>query len=192
MKAVAFNGSARKNGNTAILISKVFSELEKEGISCERIDLAGELIRGCTACRGCINNKNRRCALDNDIINTCLGKMEEAQIIIIGSPTYFAGVTAETKALIDRTGYVARANNNMFSRKIGASVAAVRRAGALNVFNTINHFFFISNMIVPGSSYWNIGIGRDIGDVEKDEEGMLTMKTLGENLAWLAKSLYNK
>ena len=187
MKVIAFNGSARKNGNTAILIREVFSELDAEGIGTEMIQMAGKTIRGCTACRKCYDNKNKRCAIDNDFANECIDKMIEADGIIMASPTYFANVTAEMKALIDRAGYVARANSDMLGRKIGAAVVAARRAGAIHAFDTINHFFLISQMIVPGSSYWNIGIGRAIGDVEQDEEGLETMRILGRNMAWLLK-----
>ena len=187
MKVIAFNGSARKNGNTAILIREVFSELDAEGIGTEMIQMAGKTIRGCTACRKCYDNKNKRCAIDNDFANECIDKMIEADGIIMASPTYFADVTAEMKALIDRAGYVARANSDMLGRKIGAAVVAARRAGAIHAFDTINHFFLISQMIVPGSSYWNIGIGRAIGDVEQDEEGLETMRILGRNMAWLLK-----
>jgi len=187
MKVIAFNGSARKNGNTAILIREVFSELDAEGIETEMIQLAGKTIRGCTACNKCFENKNKRCAIDNDCANECIEKMVEADGIILASPTYFADVTAEIKALIDRAGYVARANPDLLKRKIGAAVVAVRRAGAIHAFDTLNHFFLISQMIVPGSSYWNIGIGRAIGDVEQDEEGIETMRILGRNMAWLLK-----
>jgi len=187
MKVIAFNGSARKNGNTAVLIREVFSELEDEGIETEMIQLAGKTIRGCTACGKCFDNQDKRCAIDNDCANKCIEKMLEADGIILGSPTYFADVTAEMKALIDRAGYVSRANPDMYKRKIGAAVVAVRRAGAIHAFDTLNHFFLISQMIVPGSSYWNIGIGRAIGDVEQDDEGLETMRILGRNMAWLLK-----
>jgi len=187
MKVVAFNGSARKDGNTAILIREVFSELNAEGIKTEMIQLAGKPIRGCTACRKCFDNKDMRCAIDDDFANECIGKMLQADGIILASPTYFADVTAEMKALIDRAGYVARANSDMLKRKIGAALVAVRRAGSIHTFDTLNHFFLISQMVVPGSSYWNIGVGRAIGDVEQDEEGLQTMRTLGRNVAWLLK-----
>jgi multimeric flavodoxin WrbA len=187
MKVIAFNGSARRNGNTAILIRKVFSELQDVGIETEMIQLAGKTIRGCTACRKCFDNKNQRCAIDDDCVNECIEKMLEADGIILASPTYFADVTAEMKALIDRAGYVARANPDMLKRKVGAAVVATRRAGSIHTFDTLNHFFLISQMIVPGSSYWNLGIGRAIGDVEQDEEGIETMRTLGRNMAWLLK-----
>ena len=189
MKVVAFNGSARKDGNTAILIRKVFAELEAEGIETELVQLAGKPIKGCIACAKCYKNKDKRCAVDNDVINECIEKMVEADGIILGSPTYFSDVSTEMKALIDRAGFVARANSDMFTRKPGAAVVAVRRAGALHVFDSINHFFLISQMIVPGSFYWNVGIGLNPGDVEQDSEGMETMQILGKNMAWLLKKI---
>ncbi|MCZ7357009.1 MAG: flavodoxin family protein [Candidatus Methanoperedens sp.] len=189
MKVVAFNGSARKQGNTAILINHVFTELEKEGIETELVELAGKKIQGCIACYKCFETKDRKCAVKNDIVNDCIEKMVEADGIILGSPTYFADVTSEMKALIERAGFTAMANGGMFKRKVGAAVVAVRRGGALHVFDSINHFFQINQMIVPGSSYWNMGIGREIGDVNKDEEGIRNMKNLGENMAWLLKKI---
>ena len=189
MKVVAFNGSARKDGNTAILIRHVFQELEKEGIETELIQLSGSRIHGCIACMKCFENKDQRCSVKDDNANDCIEKMLVADGIILGSPTYFANVSTEMKALIDRAGMVSRANSDMLARKVGAAVVAVRRAGAIHVFNSINHFFFIGQMIVPGSSYWNLGMGRQKGEVEKDEEGIQTMKNLGRNMAWLLKKL---
>jgi multimeric flavodoxin WrbA len=189
MKVIAFNGSARKDGNTAILIKQVFSELEKQDIETEMIQLSGQKIRGCIACYKCFENKDQRCSLKDDIVNDCIEKMLKADGIILASPTYFADVSSELKALIDRAGLVARANGDMLRRKVGAAVVAVRRAGSIHTFDSINHFFLISQMIIPGSSYWNIGIGREIGDVEKDEEGLQTMKTLGRNMVWLLKRI---
>jgi multimeric flavodoxin WrbA len=125
----------------------------------------------------------------DDVLNECIERMIEADGIILGSPTYFTDVTAEMKALIDRAGLVAMANGDMFKRKVGAAVVAVRRAGSIHVFDSINHFFLISEMVVPGSSYWNMGFGHDRGAVEQDEEGIRTMKVLGENMAWLLKRM---
>ena len=189
MKVVAFNGSARKDGNTAILIRQVFQELETQGIETELIQLSGSKIHGCIACMKCFENKDQRCSVKDDITNDCIEKMLDADGIILGSPTYFANVSTEMKALIDRAGMVSRANGDMLARKVGAAVVAVRRAGAIHVFNSINHFFFIGQMIVPGSSYWNLGMGRQKGEVESDEEGIQTMKVLGINMAWLLKKL---
>lgn len=189
MKVVAFNGSARKDGNTAILIKHVLAELENEGIGTELIQLAGQKIQGCIACYKCWDAKDGRCSVKDDAMNEYIGKMVEADGIILGSPTYFSDVTPQMKALIDRAGFVARANDFFFRRKVGAAIVAVRRAGATHVFDTINHLFLGSEMIVPGSIYWNIGVGRDKGEVEKDEEGIRTMQALGRNMAWLLKRM---
>ena len=189
MKVVAFNGSARKDGNTAIMVRQVFAELEKEGIETEMVQYSGQEIRGCLACYQCFDKKNKQCSNTKDIINECIDKMMEADGIILATPTYFSDVSAELKALIDRAGLVSKANNDLFTRKVGAAVVAVRRGGEIHAFDTMNHFFLISQMIVPGSIYWNMSFGMDKGDVEKDEEGGRTMKTLGQNMAWLLKKL---
>jgi len=189
MNVVAFNGSARKDGNTAILLRTALGEMEKEGVGTELVQLSGKKIRGCTACYKCFRNLDRRCAVKGDVANDCIGKMLSADGILLGSPTYFADVTAEMKALIDRAGMVGRANGDMYRRKAGAAVVAVRRAGAIHAFDTMNHFFLIGQMIVPGASYWNVGIGREIGEVEKDGEGLDTMRALGRNMAWLLKRI---
>ena len=188
-KVVAFNGSARKDGNTAILLRTVLKELEAEGIETELIQLSGAKIHGCLSCRECSKRKDHRCGQTGDMGNFYIEKMEAADGILLGSPTYVADISPEIKALMDRACLVSKANGGIFRRKVGAAVVAVRRAGAIHAFDSLNHFFFISEMIVPGSSYWNIGIGREIGDVEKDEEGMQTMKTLGQNMAWLLKKI---
>jgi len=189
MKVVAFNGSARRGGNTAILLGYVLGELAQEGIETELVELAGVTIHGCLACRKCSTRKDRRCSQTDDMGNVCIDKMAAADGILLGSPTYVTDVSPEIKALIDRACLVARANGGMFRRKVGAAVAAVRRAGAIHALDTLDHFFLVTEMIVPGSSYWNIGMGREPGDVEKDEEGIRSMKTLGRNMAWLLKKV---
>ncbi|MEL4305345.1 flavodoxin family protein [Methanococcoides sp. LMO-2] len=189
MKVVAFNGSPRKEGNTSRLIAHVMEVLEKEGIETEVVQLGGNSIHGCTACMKCFDKKDNRCVIEKDIINECIEKMMEADGIIIATPTYFADLSPETKALIDRAGFVGKANGELFKRKVGAAVVAVRRAGAIHAFDSINHFFTISEMIIPGSSYWNVGIGLMPGDVDSDGEGMQTMETLGQNMAWLMEKI---
>jgi len=189
MKVVAFNGSPRADGNTAILIRKVLQALEAEGIETEYVQIGGQPLHGCMACGSCRQLKNRQCKIVNDNANLYIQKMAEADGVILGSPTYFSMMTPELKALIDRAGYVAMGNDHMFKRKVGAAVVAVRRTGAMPTFDAINHFFLISGMIVPGSSYWNVGVGRAKGDVNSDEEGLATMETLGKNMAWLLKQL---
>ncbi|HHD63468.1 MAG TPA: flavodoxin family protein [Desulfobulbaceae bacterium] len=189
MKVVAFNGSARKDGNTATLIGYVFEELQKVGISTELVQLAGKHPHGCIACYQCFKKKNRRCSVDNDCINECIEKMEAADGIILASPTYFADLSPELKAIIDRCGMVSRANGDMYRRKVGAAVVARRRGGAIHVFDSINHFFTIGQMIIVGSSYWNIGVGREKGEVAGDDEGVETMRNLGKNMGWLMKKI---
>jgi multimeric flavodoxin WrbA len=189
MKVVAFNGSARKGGNTAILIKAVFAELEKEGIETELVELAGAELAGCAACYQCFKNKDYRCARKGDKANECFEKMRGADGILLGSPVYFADVTTNMKALMERTGFIARANGDPLARKVGAGVVAVRRAGAIHAFDTLNHFFSINQMVTVGSSYWNVGVGREIGEVESDAEGMKTMAHLGKNMAWLLKKI---
>jgi multimeric flavodoxin WrbA len=189
MKVIALNGSARKDGNTAILINLVFDELKKEGIETELIQLAGNPIAGCIACYKCFKNKNRRCSVEKDMLNDIIEKMLQADGIILGSPTYFSDVSSGMRAFIERCGFVARANDYMFKYKVGAGVVAVRRAGAIPAFNSFMLFLHYMQMMIPGSSYWNIAIGRDPGEVLKDEEGVQTMKTLGQNMAWLLKKV---
>ena len=188
MKVIAFNGSPRRDGNTATLLAAVLRELESQGIETELVHRIGPLA-GCKACFKCKEMKNGRCIQDKDMINQCIEKMAAADGIIIGSPTHFADLTPETKALIDRAGFVAMANGYMFKRKVGAAVVAVRRAGAIHVFDSINHLFLISQMIIAGSSYWNIGMGLEERDVERDQEGLATMRTLGQNMGWLLKKI---
>lgn len=185
MKVVAFNGSPRPDGNTAALLGVVLEELSGSGIETEMVQFGGNLVSGCRACRKCAESRDGRCAVTGDIVNDCIAKMHRADGILIGSPTYFANVTAETKALIDRAGLVALSNGRMLRRKVGAAVVAVRRAGATRVFNSINHFFLINEMIVPGSIYWNLGTGSRAGEALEDEEGVRTMRALGANMAWL-------
>jgi len=187
MKVVAFNGSPRRGGNTEVLIKKVLSVLESEGIETELIQIGTMDLRGCRACYSCRDNQDQRCIIAEDPLNGLLQKMIEAAGIIIGSPTYFANVTSNVKALIDRAGLVSRVNGNLLKRKVGAAVVAVRRAGATNAFDAINKLFYISGMIVPGSIYWNLGVGNKPGTVDEDEEGMRTMQELGENFAWVLR-----
>ena len=189
MKVIAFNGSPRKEGNTVALLNMVLDEIKGAGIETELYSLAGKSIQGCVACYQCMKNKNGKCAVEKDIANECIAKMREADGILLGSPTYFSDVTAGMKALIERAGLVARANDYFLKRKVGAGVVAVRRAGSIPAFNSLNLFLIYNQMILPGSSYWHMAIGRDPGEVKNDAEGVQTMKTLGQNMAWLLKKL---
>ena len=185
MKALAINGSPRKGGNTETLLRKALEPLAAAGHGTDYVQVGGTRIRGCTACGACGRLKNKRCVIEDDVFNLAFAKMLEADAILIGSPVYFADATAETKALIDRAGRVARANGGLFRRKIGAAVAAERRGGAIHAIDSIQHLFLANQMIVPGSTYWNFGVGRDPGDVLGDAEGLANMQDLGEQIAWL-------
>ena len=185
MKALAINGSPRKGGNTETLLRKVLEPLAAAGHKTEFMQVGGTRIRGCTACGACGRTKNKRCVIEDDVFNLAFAKMLEADAIVIGSPVYFADVTAETKALIDRAGRVARTNGGLLWRKIGAGVVAARRGGAIHAVDAINHLFLANQMVVPGSTYWNFGLGREPGEVLADEEALANMKDLGEQIAWL-------
>lgn len=185
MRVLAFNASPKTEGNTAFLIRTALNELQREGFETDLVHIGDRALRGCTACGGCSRTSDSRCSLPDDGINDWIARISEAEGFILGSPTYFADVTSEMKAFIDRVGYVSRANGGLLRHKVGAAVIAVRRCGSIHAFDTINHFFLINEMIVPGSSYWNMGIGRNPGEVASDDEGIRTMETLGRNMAWL-------
>lgn len=191
MNVIAFNGSGRRDGNTALLLKTVLNELSKQGIQTELIQLAGRAPQGCLACYKCFEGRDQRCAVSADNLNEYLAKMINADGIVLGSPVYFTDVTAGIKALIERCGMVSLANGGLLKRKVGAAVVAVRRAGAVRTFDTLNHLFLHGQMIIAGSSYWNVGIGREPGQVKEDGEGIQTMETLGKNMAWLLKKIHS-
>ena len=187
MKVIGFNGSPRKDGNTTLLMGYLLREVEKEGIETELVQLSAKAIHGCIACYKCFENKDRRCAVKNDAANEYIEKMTTAQGIVLGSPSYFQDVTAETKALIDRAGFVGLANGRMYKNKVGASLSCFRRTGGMHAIETMNHFFFSNELIIAGRA---LSVARDKGDVEKDEEGIRLAQTLGQKIAWLLKKLY--
>ena len=189
MRAVAINGSPRRNGNTHQLLEAVLAPLSGAGWETELVQAGGKQLHGCRACRRCFENQDRRCSYDDDDFNGIYEKLLAADASVIGSPTYFADISSETKALIDRAGYVALANGGLLAGKIGAGVIAVRRAGAVHALDSINHMFLICRMIIPGSTYWNIGFGREPGEVANDAEGLANMDHLGRAIAWLGKAI---
>lgn len=185
MNVIAINGSARKDGNTALILRLVLSELEKEGIKTDLIQLADHEIAPCRGCFGCRGKAN--CVFQNDGFRFVWERMTSADGILLGSPVYSADVSAKMKALLERAGVVAATNPGILKHKIGASVAAVRRGGGLTAVDTMNHFFLNKEMLIAGSTYWNMVYGREIGDVLGDAEGVANMKNLGLNIAWLLK-----
>jgi multimeric flavodoxin WrbA len=189
MYAVAVNGSPRTGGNTEILLKETLNQLDDSGWETELVKVGGTAIRGCLACYKCFENKDNECIIKTDGFNEIFAKLLNADAMILGSPTYFAAVSADLKALLERAGLVAIANDHAFSGKIGAAVVAVRRGGATHAFDSINHMFQMSRMIIPGSTYWNMGVGRDKGEVRDDEEGMANMSHLGKVIDWLGRSI---
>lgn len=192
MKAIAINGSPRKLGNTHLLLEKVLEPLAASGWETELIQLGGSNLHGCLACTQCFAKKNMRCAYEKDGFNDIAEKLFQADAIILGSPTYFTDVSAEMKALIDRLGLVAIANGGVLRGRIGAAVVAVRRGGGTHAFDTINHMFLMSGVVVPGSTYWNLGFGLGPQEVEKDAEGLANMQHLGRTIAWLGEALQGR
>jgi len=189
MNVLAINGSARKSGNTMRLLEAALEPIERAGIEVQTVELGAKKVQGCTACGQCYKKHDGACYGRKDFGNEVIEMMAEADGMLLGSPVYFADVTSEMKALIDRAGYVARANDDIHARKVGAGVAAVRRAGAIHTLDTINHFFQIGQMVIVSSHYWNLGVGAKKDDVLEDEEGMDTMRILGENMAWVMERL---
>ncbi len=187
MKVVAFNGSPRKDGNTNNLINRLLRELEREGIETELVRLSDKEIRGCIACFKCHENLDRRCAVKNDAANEYIEKIIGAQGVVLGSPVYFQDVSSEMKALIDRAGFVGLANGKMYRNKVGASVACFRRSGGMHTIDAMNHFFLSNELIIVGRA---LGVAKDLGDIEKDEEGKQVATLLGQRMAWTLKRLH--
>ena len=187
LNVVAFNGSPREKGNTSRMIWTAFSELEAEGIGVNEIQIGNIKVRGCSACGKCRTENLGRCSFDDDPINEWGKAMCEADGIILGSPTYFANITSEMKALIDRVGF---SRGKQLYRKVGAPIVVARRGGAMQAYNALIAFFGIAQMVVPCSSYWNVGYGLKPGDVDDDAEAIETMKNLGANMAWVLKKLH--
>lgn len=190
MKVLAINGSPRPNGNTAFLLKTVLAEAEAAGMATELVQLGGKGLSGCRACMVCREKRDGRCANGADALNDILQKMLEADAIVLGSPTYFADVTSDMKALIDRAGYVSLACGHTLARKVGAAVSVHRRGGAVCSFDTMTRFLLISGMIVPGSTYWNFAAARNLGEAERDAEALANMKDLGRNIVWLLEKIH--
>jgi len=189
MYALAINGSPRKGGNTEILLRAALASLEAAGWDTELVQIGAHDVRGCLACTKCFEKKDRQCHGRKDDLNPVLDKAFAADAILVGSPTYFADLTAEAKAFLDRCGYVSIANGGLLRGKIGAAVVAERRGGGTHVFDSINHMYLMNQMIVPGSVYWNLGFGRNRGEVESDAEGLRNMRHLGRAIAWLGEAV---
>lgn len=187
MKVIGINGSARENGNTYLLIDIILEELKKDSIETKQIQLFDKKIdscKGCFACKG-----KERCVFEQDDFNSCFNAMLAADGIILGSPVYSADVSSKMKAFLERAGVIIATNPHLLAHKIGICVVAVRRGGGLNTMDTLNHFFLNKEVILVGSTYWNMVYGKDIGDIFDDEEGIANIKNLGQNFLWTIKKI---
>lgn len=186
MKVLAINGSARKNGNTSILIQCILQNLNKADVETEVINLAENPIQPCKACFGCAGKGN--CVFHTDHFREIFEKMKQADGLILGSPVYAANISANIQALLERSAVICDMNEGLLKHKIGASVVTARRGGALNAFDALNHFFLNHEMIVVGSSYWNMAYQ----EAQRDKEALLNMDNLAQNIAWLLKKINTK
>jgi multimeric flavodoxin WrbA len=190
LSALAISGSPRENGNTHTLLKRCLERLATQSIEGEVVTLAGKTIRGCNACGACIESRDGTCpGITEDDYQEYFEKMVKADVIIVGSPVYFGSAAPELIALLDRAGYVARANGNLFSRKLGGPIAVARRAGHNFTYAQLLFWYMINDMIVPGSTYWNVALAREAGAVTEDHEALATIDRFSDNLAWLAKKL---
>lgn len=189
MKVLGISGSPRPGGNTEILVKLALEVIAQEGIATEFVSLADRPIKPCMACRGCATAEGLRCVQPDPAFDGMIEKFLGADGILIGSPVYFGSATPQTMALLDRVGYVARMKQNFLRRKVGAAIVVARRAGHNFTVAQLNYFFLINEMIVPGSTYWNMAFGREKGEVQRDEEGLATVRTLASHMAWLIKKL---
>lgn len=187
MRVLGINGSARRDGNTALIMNLVFDELHKSGIETELVQLAGSVIQPCKGCFACRGKSN--CVFKNDLFTEIFDKMVRSDGILLGSPVYSADVSANMKAFLERAGVVVATNPELLKHKVGAAVSAVRRGGGMTAVDTMNHFFLNKEMFVAGSTYWNMVYGKEVGDVLSDDEGLKNMHNLGQNMAWLLKKV---
>ena len=185
MKVVAFNGSPRKEGNTYHAIKMVAEELEKEGIEVEIVQVGDKAIRGCVGCNGCMKNRDEKCVIADDEVNEWIQKMKVTDGIIIGSPVHYAAIGGAMKSFLDRAFYVA--NLGFLRHKVGAAVVAVRRSGGVTTFNQLNNYLNYTELLIPGTNYWNVIHGFAPGEAKQDAEGCQIMRVLGQNMAWLLK-----
>jgi multimeric flavodoxin WrbA len=189
MRVLGISGSPRRGGNTDILVNTALEVLAENGVETDFLSLADRHVQPCLACGGCFKSETIQCVQKDPAFDGILEKVSAADGILVGSPVYFGSATPQSMALLDRVGYVARRHPQLLRRKVGAAIVVARRAGQNFTFAQLNYFFLIAEMIVPGSTYWNVAFGREKGEVTNDAEGMATVKTLARNMAWLLQKL---
>jgi multimeric flavodoxin WrbA len=185
-KVVLISGSPKPEGNTALLMRECAKVIQAAGVETEIISFAGKKIEACIACMKC---KSGRCGLD-DGLNDIIDKIRPAQGLIVGTPVYFGTARGDVMCALQRIGYVSRNSDNYLKGKIGGPVAVARRGGQTLTLQEMMMFFLINELIIPGSTYWNMVFGRNPGEALNDEEGMRTIRRFSENVAELIKKLY--
>ena len=190
MKAIAICGSPREGGNTEYYLKTVLGELAQKGVETEYIPMLDKTVKPCRGCYGCLQAK--KCVQDDDF-EAIFQKMEQADIIILGSPVYVGKPTSLLQALLERVTFSARASGRMLSGKVGAPVTVARRAGQVYAFGELLLWYFINDMVIPGSMYWNVAVAGAKGakDADKDLEGIEIMKYTAANLLKVATALQN-
>jgi multimeric flavodoxin WrbA len=189
MNATLICGSPRENGNTQKLLEFSKEILNKNNIKTELILLSKNKVNPCIACNQCAENKNKKCAFNDDEFNNIFLKLIDSDALIVGTPVYFGSATSQITSFLHKAGYVSRRNSNLLKNKIGAPIVVARRAGQNFTYAQLSFFFTINDMIIPGSSYWNIAFGNSQGDVLKDQEGIDTIMHFSENVANLIKTI---
>lgn len=190
VKVLGISGSPRREGNTEILVKLGLEVLAQQGVETEYLSLADHPVKPCLACGGCAKPGAQGCVQNDPAFEGMVQRFQASDGFLIGSPVYFGSATPQTMSLLDRIGYVSRCQGNFLRHKVGAAIVVARRAGQNFTFAQLNYFFLISEMIVPGSTYWNVAVGREKGEVQNDAEGMTTVKNLAANMAWLLKKLH--
>ena len=189
MRVLSVNGSPRAKGNTQIMLQRVCGHLAQAGCQIDEANLDALGVAPCRACMICTEVKDGRCHGHDDACNGLIERSRAADVILLGSPVYFGSLTAQIKIYMDRVGFVSRVGDQFLRRKIGAAVVPARRAGQLFTFAELNMWFHINGMVIPGSSYWNIGHALREGEILNDAEALATLDDLAENLHWLAKKI---
>ncbi|MGD9057899.1 MAG: flavodoxin family protein [Desulfobacterales bacterium] len=192
MKVIGIAGSLRARSNTLHYVKTGLKVLKEEGIQTELISLRGKEIKPCTGCYDCVKKKKGVCTIKGDDFNEIFAKMRDAEGLILGSPVYLSSVVPQMMALLARATFVAYWSDKFFAGKVGGPITVARRAGHNVAFSQLLLWFFFNGLIVPGSTYWNVGLAGAGGarDAADDTEGLQTVVNFAHNMAGLMKKLF--
>ena len=186
MKVVAINGSPHHDGNTAYALGVMCDALRAEGIEAEILQVGGKIIRGCTACGYCWESEGNACVFKDDVVNEYARAMRAADGIVLGAPTYYAGIPGGMKSFLDRVFF---SSSRYFRHKVGTAVTAVRRAGGVDVVHQLMNYFNLAETVTPPSQYWTVVYGMDEGEAARDAEGVQTVRRNARAMAWLLRMI---